>query len=139
MAAPYYTFTPPLTITQKMHAHIFPVLMLEPQAPANHRNAHVTATVQEPLARPRQNSRMMLHQPSGGSRGVAADIEIQAQEILLMREQLNNLIAEHTGKSPEVVAKDTDRDFWMSPDSALEYGLIDKIQKSRVEPGKEKD
>ena len=75
------------------------------------------------------NSRMMLHQPSGGSRGVAADIEIQAQEILLMREQLNNLIAEHTGKSPDVVAKDTDRDFWMSPDSALEYGLIDKIQK----------
>ena len=87
------------------------------------------------------NSRMMLHQPSGGSRGVAADIEIQAQEILLMREQLNNLIAEHTGKSPDVVAKDTDRDFWMSPDSALEYGLIDKIQKSRVQsgPGKEKD
>ena len=79
------------------------------------------------------NSRMMLHQPSGGSRGVAADIEIQAQEILLMREQLNNLIAVHTGRSPEVVAKDTDRDFWMSPDSALEYGLIDKIQKSRVE------
>ena len=85
------------------------------------------------------NSRMMLHQPSGGSRGVAADIEIQAQEILLMREQLNNLLAEHTGKSPEVVAKDTDRDFWMSPDSALEYGLIDKIQKSRVESGKEKE
>jgi len=85
------------------------------------------------------NSRMMLHQPSGGSRGVAADIEIQAQEILLMREQLNNLIAEHTGKSPEVVAKDTDRDFWMSPDSALEYGLIDKIQKSRVDSGKEKN
>ena len=85
------------------------------------------------------NSRMMLHQPSGGSRGVAADIEIQAQEILLMREQLNNLIAEHTGKSPDVVAKDTDRDFWMSPDSALEYGLIDKIQKSRVESGKKKD
>ena len=85
------------------------------------------------------NSRMMLHQPSGGSRGVAADIEIQAQEILLMREQLNNLIAEHTGKSPEVIAKDTDRDFWMSPDSALEYGLIDRIQKSRVESGKEKE
>jgi len=85
------------------------------------------------------NSRMMLHQPSGGSRGVAADIEIQAQEILLMREQLNSLIAEHTGKSPEVVAKDTDRDFWMSPDSALEYGLIDKIQKRRVDSGKEKE
>ena len=79
------------------------------------------------------NSRMMLHQPSGGSRGVAADIEIQAQEILLMRERLNKLIAEHTGKDEEMVAKDTDRDFWMSPDAALEYGLVDKVQKTRSE------
>ncbi|HAH80371.1 MAG: ATP-dependent Clp endopeptidase, proteolytic subunit ClpP [Gammaproteobacteria bacterium] len=79
------------------------------------------------------NSRMMLHQPSGGSRGVAADIEIQAQEILLMRERLNKLIAEHTGKDEETVAKDTDRDFWMSPDAALEYGLVDKVQKTRSE------
>ena len=77
------------------------------------------------------NSRMMLHQPSGGSRGVAADIEIQAQEILLMRERLNKLIAEHTGQSEETVAKDTDRDFWMSPDQALEYGLVDKVQQNR--------
>ncbi len=77
------------------------------------------------------NSRMMLHQPSGGSRGVAADIEIQAQEILLMRERLNKLIADHTGQSVETVAKDTDRDFWMSPDQALEYGLIDKVQQAR--------
>ena len=65
------------------------------------------------------NSRMMLHQPSGGSRGVASDIEIQAQEILLMREQLNQLIAHHTGKTTETVAKDTDRDFWMSPKCSL--------------------
>ena len=79
------------------------------------------------------NSRMMLHQPSGGSRGVAADIEIQAQEILLMRECLNKLIAEHTGKDEATVAKDTDRDFWMSPDAALEYGLVDKVQKTRSE------
>ena len=79
------------------------------------------------------NSRMMLHQPSGGSRGVAADIEIQAQEILLMRERLNKLIAEHTGKDEAAVAKDTDRDFWMSPDAALEYGLVDKVQKTRSE------
>ena len=79
------------------------------------------------------NSRMMLHQPSGGSRGVAADIEIQAQEILLMRERLNKLIAEHTGKDEASVAKDTDRDFWMSPDAALEYGLVDKVQKTRSE------
>ena len=59
------------------------------------------------------NSRMMLHQPSVGSRGVAADIEIQAQEILLMRERLNRLIAEHTGQPIETIEKDTDRDFWM--------------------------
>ena len=79
------------------------------------------------------NSRMMLHQPSGGSRGVAADIEIQAQEILLMRERLNKLIAEHTGQDEATVAKDTDRDFWMSPDAALEYGRVDKVQKTRSE------
>ncbi len=77
------------------------------------------------------NSRMMLHQPSGGSRGVAADIEIQAQEILLMRERLNKLIAGHTGQSVETVAKDTDRDFWMSPQQALEYGLVDRVQENR--------
>jgi ATP-dependent Clp protease protease subunit len=79
------------------------------------------------------NSRMMLHQPSGGSRGVASDIEIQAQEILLMREQLNNIIAKHTGKDVEAVAKDTDRDFWMNPAAAKEYGLVDEVQVSRTE------
>jgi len=83
------------------------------------------------------NSRMMLHQPSGGSRGVAADIEIQAQEILLMRERLNKLIADHTGQSEETVAKDTDRDFWMSPDRAVEYGLIDKVQQTRTQLAEE--
>ena len=84
------------------------------------------------------NSRMMLHQPSGGSRGVAADIEIQAQ-VLLMRERLNKLIAEHTERDEATVAKDTDRDFWMSPDAALEYGLSTRckrpeanLQKSRL-------
>ena len=79
------------------------------------------------------NSRMMLHQPSGGSRGVAADIEIQAQEILLMRERLNRLIAEHTGQPIEMIEKDTDRDFWMSPDQAAEYGLVDTVQKTRAQ------
>ncbi|HEX7037251.1 MAG TPA: ATP-dependent Clp endopeptidase proteolytic subunit ClpP [Pseudomonadales bacterium] len=73
------------------------------------------------------NSRMMLHQPSGGSRGPAKDIEIQAKEILLMRDRLNRLLAEHTGQSVERIAEDTDRDFWMSPEQALEYGLVDKV------------
>jgi ATP-dependent Clp protease protease subunit len=73
----------------------------------------------------------MIHQPSGGSRGVAADIEIQAQEILLLREQLNGLLASHTGQTPERIAQDTDRDYWMSPDAAQEYGLIDLVQRPR--------
>ncbi len=77
------------------------------------------------------NSRMMIHQPSGGSRGVAADIEIQAKEILLMRQQLNQLLATHTGQSVDRIAEDTDRDYWMSPDAAQEYGLIDVVQQPR--------
>lgn len=77
------------------------------------------------------NSRMMLHQPSGGSRGVAADIEIQAREILLMRQKLNEVLAEHTGQDVEKIAADTDRDFWMDPTEATEYGLIDVVHKKR--------
>jgi ATP-dependent Clp protease protease subunit len=77
------------------------------------------------------NSRMMIHQPSGGSRGVAADIEIQAKEILLMRQRLNQLLADHTGQSVERIAEDTDRDYWMSPDEAAEYGLVDVVQQPR--------
>lgn len=77
------------------------------------------------------NARMMIHQPSGGSRGVAADIEIQAQEILLIREQLNSLLASHTGQTVERIAEDTDRDYWMSADAAQEYGLIDLVQRPR--------
>ena len=78
------------------------------------------------------NSRMMIHQPSGGSRGVAADIEIQAKEILLMRQRLNQLLADHTGQSVERIAEDTDRDYWMSPDEAAEYGLVDVVQQPRT-------
>lgn len=77
------------------------------------------------------NSRVMIHQPSGGSRGVAADIEIQAREILLMKEQMSKLLAEHTGQSVERIEQDSDRDFWMSPDEAVEYGLIDTVQYPR--------
>ncbi len=74
------------------------------------------------------NSRMMLHQPSGGSRGVAADIEIQAREILSMRLRLNQILAAHTGQSIERIAEDTDRDYWMSPEDAAGYGLIDVVK-----------
>jgi ATP-dependent Clp protease protease subunit len=78
------------------------------------------------------NSRMMIHQPSGGGRGMAADIEIQAREILLMRQRLNELLAAHTGQSVERIAEDTDRDFWMSPEQADEYGLVDEVQRPRT-------
>jgi ATP-dependent Clp protease, protease subunit len=77
------------------------------------------------------NARMMIHQPSGGSRGVAADIEIQAKEILLMRQRLNELMAAHTGQTAERIDKDTDRDFWMSAEDAVEYGLIDTVWRPR--------
>jgi len=73
------------------------------------------------------NSRIMIHQPSGGSQGTAADVEIQAKEILHARERLNHLLAHHTGQSIEQVADDVDRDRYMSPVEALEYGLIDRI------------
>lgn len=77
------------------------------------------------------NSRMMIHQPSGGSRGVAADIEIQAKEILLMRERLNKLLADHTGQPIERIAEDTDRDYWMGPEEAVVYGLVDLVKEPR--------
>lgn len=80
------------------------------------------------------NARIMIHQPSGGSQGVASDIEIQAREILRMRTQLNEILASHTGQSIEQIAKDTDRDRWMTPDEAATYGLIDKVQRPR-KPG----
>ncbi|MEE4384556.1 MAG: ATP-dependent Clp endopeptidase proteolytic subunit ClpP [Pseudomonadales bacterium] len=77
------------------------------------------------------NSRIMIHQPSGGSQGVAADIEIQAREILRMRQQLNQILADHTGQSIEQIARDTDRDRWMTPAEAADYGLIDTVQTPR--------
>ena len=73
------------------------------------------------------NARVMIHQPHGGAQGQAVDIEIQAREILRMRESLNKIIANHTGQSIERVAKDVDRDFWMSSEQAKEYGIVDKI------------
>jgi ATP-dependent Clp protease protease subunit len=73
------------------------------------------------------NSRIMIHQPLGGASGQAADIEIQAREILYLRERLNGILAEKTGQSIDQIAKDTDRDNFMSADQAVEYGMIDKV------------
>lgn len=85
------------------------------------------------------NARIMIHQPSGGSQGVASDIEIQAREILRMRTQLNEILAGHTGQSIEQIAKDTDRDRWMTPDEAATYGLIDTVQRPRKPGAAESD
>jgi len=73
------------------------------------------------------NSRIMIHQPLGGAQGQAADIEIQAREILYLRERLNLILAEKTGRSVEQISKDTDRDNFMSAEQAQEYGMIDKV------------
>ncbi len=77
------------------------------------------------------NSRIMIHQPSGGSQGQAADIEIQAKEILYLRERLNGIYSERTGQPIGRIARDTDRDTFMSPDEAKAYGLIDQVLTSR--------
>jgi ATP-dependent Clp protease, protease subunit len=78
------------------------------------------------------NSRIMIHQPSGGAQGQASDIEIQAREILYLRGRLNTILSENTGKSVEDIARDTERDNFMSADAAAEYGLIDKVLTTRA-------
>ena len=78
------------------------------------------------------NSRIMIHQPSGGAHGQASDIEIQAREILYLRERLNTILAEKTGQSVEQIGKDTERDNFMSADEAVSYGIIDKVLSTRV-------
>ena len=80
------------------------------------------------------NARIMMHQPWGGVQGAAADISIQAQEILRIRDIINGILSKHTGKSVEMVAKDTDRDFFMSPEEAKNYGLLDEVLAGRKAP-----
>ncbi|MDR2521263.1 MAG: ATP-dependent Clp protease proteolytic subunit [Spirochaetaceae bacterium] len=81
------------------------------------------------------NSHFLIHQPLSGIRGVATDIEIHARELEKLREKINRLIADETGKPFAQVEKDTDRDFWMSADEALPYGLISRVIKQRAELG----
>ena len=75
------------------------------------------------------SSRIMIHQPLGGAQGQAVEIEIQAKEILFLKKTLNTLLAEHTGQSLEKINEDTERDYFLSPDEAVQYGLIDKVIK----------
>ena len=77
------------------------------------------------------NARTMIHQPSGGARGQATDIEIQAKEIRFLRERLNSLLADHTGQTMEVIERDTERDRFMSAEQRVEYGLVDEVITSR--------
>lgn len=73
------------------------------------------------------NSRVMIHQPLGGAQGQVSDIEIHTREMIKIREKLNEILAHHTGKSVEKIKADTERDYFMSPEEALEYGLIDRV------------
>ena len=84
------------------------------------------------------NARIMIHQPSGGFQGSAADIEVAAKEILHIRGRLNGIIAKHTGKTVEAVAGDVDRDRFMDPVEAVEYGLIDRVLEGPVSQTKGK-
>ena len=79
------------------------------------------------------NSRVMIHQPMGGFQGQASDIEIHAKEILYLRGRLNEMLAVHTGQSVEAIARDTDRDNFMSSEEAVKYGLVDKVLSSRTD------
>jgi len=78
------------------------------------------------------NARIMIHQPLGGAQGQASDIKIQADEILFLKQKINKILAGNTKKSLKQIEKDTDRNFFMSPDEAVEYGLIDKIITNRL-------
>ncbi|WDZ75574.1 ATP-dependent Clp protease proteolytic subunit [Ensifer adhaerens] len=79
------------------------------------------------------NTRFLLHQPSGGTRGMASDIEIQAREIIKMNDRLNKIFADATGQPVEKIAKDTDRDYWLSADEAKAYGLVSRIISSAAD------
>jgi ATP-dependent Clp protease protease subunit len=78
------------------------------------------------------HSRIMIHQPAGGVRGQATDIDIQAQEILKLRDQMNHILAHHTGQDVERIARDTERDYYMSGEEARVYGLVDRVMARRA-------
>jgi len=82
------------------------------------------------------NARIMIHQPSGGAQGQATDIEIQAREILKVREKLNNILVHHTGQPLKKIEEDVERDYFMSAEEAKAYGLIDEVLTKRSEPKK---
>lgn len=82
------------------------------------------------------HSRILIHQPMGGFRGQATDIDIQAKEILLLRKKINEILVAHTGQTYEAIEKDTERDYYMSADDAVKYGLVDQVVRHRVTAAK---
>ena len=96
-------------------------------------NIYLAASKENRFSLP--NTRYLVHQPSGGSRGDATDIAIQAEEILKTKARVNRIIAEETGRPLEQVEQDTDRDYWMSVDEAIEYGIVGKLVKNVSEIG----
>ncbi|MFU8773124.1 MAG: ClpP family protease, partial [Anaerolineales bacterium] len=85
------------------------------------------------------NATIHLHQPHGGSQGQVTDLEIQAKEFLRLRNNLNKILALHTNQPLEVIERDTERDFWMSADAAVEYGLIDKVLEVKAKTAEEEN
>ncbi len=85
------------------------------------------------------NARIMVHQPMGGARGQASDIDIQAREILKLRSRMNEILASHTGQTVERIAEDTERDYYMSADEAMEYGIVDAVASNRTSNGSDAD
>jgi len=85
------------------------------------------------------NSRIMIHQPSGGARGQAVDINIQAQEIIKLRDAMNEILATHTGREVSEIARDTERDYYMSASEAADYGIVDVVTTQRVAANSEED
>ena len=83
------------------------------------------------------NSRIMIHQPLGGAGGQATDIDIQAQEIIILKQKMSGILAQHTGKTPQQIVKDIDRDYFMSADQAKEYGIVDSIISTVKKPKKD--
>ena len=77
------------------------------------------------------NSRIMIHQPLGGAQGQATEVEIHAREILKLRDRLNDILVQHTGQSKKKIRADTERDYYLSPEEAVEYGIVDKVIHSR--------
>jgi ATP-dependent Clp protease protease subunit len=85
------------------------------------------------------NARIMMHQPSGGAQGQASDIEIQAREILSLRQRLNQIYMDNTGQSQKIIEETVDRDRFMSPEEALEFGLLDEVVTSRPDSTESED